>query len=206
MSNSAKNIALTLLSTTAIIATLSSCVQSGLPFEQRPSSWAQPVAIQGLPNLYQVSPVLYRAAQPDASGLILLNQKPLLTNAQTPIKTIISLRAGAPDADITPPIGVNYVQIDFDTWHVKESDVVQVLRIMNTPSMQPVLLHCKHGADRTGMMTALYRIVNQGWSKADAIAEMRQGGFGYHPMWFNLTHYINNVDVEALRKKINTPI
>lgn len=192
-----------ILAIIGLVSTLSACVQTGLPPEQRPTNWAQPITVQGLPNLHQVSPVLYRAAQPDASGLTLLNQKPWLTSAQTPIKTIVSLRAGAPDADITPPVGVNYVQIDFDTWRVKEADVVQFLRIMNTPSMQPVLLHCKHGADRTGMMTALYRIINQGWSKNDAIAEMRQGGFGYHPMWFNLIDYINGLDVEALRKKVN---
>ena len=50
------------------------------------------------------------------------------------------------------------------------------------------------------MMVAIYRIVEQGWSKEDAIAEMTQGGFGYHPIWYNLIRYIQKVDVETLKK------
>lgn len=178
---------------------LSACaVQAGLPSAQRPSNWAQPVTMQGLPNLYQVSPTLYRSAQPLPDGLVFLNQN-------KPIKTVVSLRAGRPDAAIVPPTGVKYVQIDFDTWRVKDEDVLEFLQISTNPANQPVLLHCKHGADRTGMMTAIYRIVVQNWSKADAIAEMRQGGFGYHPIWSNLIRYINQLDVAAWQRKINLP-
>lgn len=179
-------------------ALLSACaVQQGLPHEQRPSNWAQPVDAQGLPNLHKVSSTLYRSAQPLADGLIFVNQ-------YQPFKTIVSLRAGSPDAAIVPPTGVKYVQIDFDTWQVKDEYVLQFLQIATNPANQPVLLHCKHGADRTGMMTAIYRIVVQNWSKADAIAEMRQGGFGYHPIWGNLIRYIERMDVNAWRQKLKT--
>ena len=51
-------------------------------------------------------------------------------------------------------------------------------------------------------MTAIYRIVVQDWSKADAIAEMRQGGFGYHPIWSNLIRYIENLDVTEWKAKL----
>ena len=52
------------------------------------------------------------------------------------------------------------------------------------------------------MMTAIYRIVEQGWSKEDAIAEMTQGGFGYHPIWSNLIRYIENMDVAEIKRKV----
>jgi protein tyrosine/serine phosphatase len=100
------------------------------------------------------------------------------------------------------PTGVRYEQIAFDTWHVKEDYVVRFLNIVNNPANQPVLLHCKHGSDRTGMMTAIYRIVEQGWSKQDAIAEMTQGGFGYHPIWSNLIRYIEKMDVADIKRKL----
>ena len=185
----------------ALAFSLTACaVAPALPPEQRPLNWAHAVntaelTSAGLPNLFQVSPVLYRSAQPSVAGLIALNQG-------THIKTVVNLRNNEGDGALVLPTGVRYEQIPFNTWHVKENDVVQFLKIVRNPSNQPVLLHCKHGSDRTGMMTAIYRIVEQGWSKEDAIAEMTQGGFGYHPIWSNLIRYIERMDVADIKRKV----
>ena len=192
----------------AVALSLTACaVAPALPPEQRPLNWAQPVGKtqlhQGLPNLFQVSPVLYRSAQPTAEGLNLLNQN-LAVSYGLPkeIKTVVNLRNNEGDGALVVPTGVRYEQIPFDTWQVKETDVVRFLKIVRNPKNQPVLLHCKHGADRTGMMTAIYRIVEQGWRKQDAIAEMAQGGFGYHPIWSNLIRYIEHMDVVDIQRKV----
>jgi protein tyrosine/serine phosphatase len=192
----------------AVALSLTACaVAPALPPEQRPLNWAQPVGKtqlhQGLPNLFQVSPVLYRSAQPTAEGLNLLNQN-LAVSYGLPkeIKTVVNLRNNEGDGALVVPTGVRYEQIPFDTWQVKETDVVRFLKIVRNPNNQPVLLHCKHGADRTGMMTAIYRIVEQGWRKQDAIAEMTQGGFGYHPIWSNLIRYIEHMDVADIQRKV----
>ncbi len=37
-----------------------------------------------------------------------------------------------------------------------------------------VLVHCKHGEDRTGVLTAAYRVVVQNWTVRKAMAEMRR--------------------------------
>lgn len=192
----------------AVALSLTACaVAPALPPEQRPLNWAQPVGKtqlhQGLPNLFQVSPVLYRSAQPTAEGLNLLNQN-LAVSYGLPkeIKTVVNLRNNEGDGALVIPTGVRYEQIPFDTWQVKETDVVRFLKIVRNPNNQPVLLHCKHGADRTGMMTAIYRIVEQGWRKQDAIAEMTQGGFGYHPIWSNLIRYIEHMDVVDIQRKV----
>ena len=192
----------------AVALSLTACaVAPALPPEQRPLNWAQPVGKtqlhQGLPNLFQVSPVLYRSAQPTAEGLNLLNQN-LAVSYGLPkeIKTVVNLRNNEGDVALVVPTGVRYEQIPFDTWQVKETDVVRFLKIVRNPNNQPVLLHCKHGADRTGMMTAIYRIVEQGWRKQDAIAEMTQGGFGYHPIWSNLIRYIEHMDVADIQRKV----
>lgn len=192
----------------SVALSLTACaVAPALPPEQRPLNWAQPVGKtqlhQGLPNLFQVSPVLYRSAQPTAEGLNLLNQN-LAVSYGLPkeIKTVVNLRNNEGDGALVVPTGVRYEQIPFDTWQVKEADVVRFLKIVRNPNNQPVLLHCKHGADRTGMMTAIYRIVEQGWRKQDAIAEMAQGGFGYHPIWSNLIRYIEHMDVADIQRKV----
>ena len=181
-------------------------VAPALPPEQRPQNWSQKVGSVDLrtdvrlPNLYQVSPVLYRSAQPGIEGLEILNQQ-LARRYGMPmeIKTVISLRNNAGDGALVKPVGVRYEQIRFDTWHVKDEDVKRFLQLVRDPNNQPVLLHCKHGADRTGMMVAIYRVVEQGWSKQAAIAEMTQGGFGYHPIWSNLIRYIENMDTLSLK-------
>ena len=83
--------------------------------------------------------------------------------------------------------------------------MIRVLRILKDPAKGPFLIHCLHGADRTGTMCAMYRLVVQGWSKDDAIKEMTEGGFGYHAMWGNLIRYLRNVDVERIREAVDAP-
>ncbi|MDQ0394656.1 tyrosine-protein phosphatase [Labrys monachus] len=69
-------------------------------------------------------------------------------------------------------------------------------------SRGPVLLHCQHGADRTGLVCALYRILDENWSKADALAEMKRGDYGYHAVWGNIPTYLRKADIAMLRAAI----
>ena len=64
-----------------------------------------------------------------------------------------------------------------------------------------MFVHCQHGADRTGTATAVYRIVVEGWTKDEAIREMTQGGYGFHPLWANLIRYVRELDVDRLRRE-----
>ena len=86
-------------------------------------------------------------------------------------------------------------------WHPEREDAVLFLRIVTDPNRTPVLVHCQYGADRTGTMCAIYRIVVQKWPKEEAIREMTEGGFGFHEVWSNLPTWIDELDVEALRKE-----
>jgi protein tyrosine/serine phosphatase len=47
---------------------------------------------------------------------------------------------------------------------------------------KPVLLHCEHGEDRTGLAVAAYRVVVSGWTKDEAMDEALK--FGYRN-WLN---------------------
>jgi hypothetical protein len=86
-------------------------------------------------------------------------------------------------------------------WHPEEKEAVRFLKIVTDPKRAPVLVHCQHGADRTGTMVAVYRIAVQGWSKDEAIREMTQGGFGFHPTWSNLPKWIENLDIDRLKRQ-----
>jgi protein tyrosine/serine phosphatase len=150
-----------------------------------------------------VNSSLYRSAQPSKEGFVFLGTQASLANADPPIKTVISLRAFNDDAPLVPASsGLRLEQIRFKTWHPEDEDVVKFLRIATTPALQPVLVHCQHGSDRTGTMVAIYRIAFEGWTKAQATDEMINGGFGFHPMWQNLLRYIEELDVNAIKAKV----
>ena len=172
--------------------------------DARPASWATPVvAIPGLPNLFRVNASLYRSAQPSREGFVLLGKQPSLANGDRPIGTVVSLRAFEDDAPRIPASsGLRLEQISFMTWHPENADVVKFLRIATTPALQPVLVHCKHGSDRTGTMVAIYRVAVEGWTKAQATDEMVNGGFGFHPFWQNLLRYIDELDVDAVNAEV----
>jgi protein tyrosine phosphatase (PTP) superfamily phosphohydrolase (DUF442 family) len=158
--------------------------------ELRPAIWAQPVAVEGAPNLHRVSPTLYRCAQPSAQGLSNV--------AALGVKAVVSLRAFHGESDEAEAAGLTYLRISFKTWHAEDEDVVQFLRFVCDPAHQPALVHCLHGADRTGTMCAVYRVVVDRWTVEQAIDEMRRGGYGFHEVWDNLPAYLRGLDVPRL--------
>jgi protein tyrosine/serine phosphatase len=86
-------------------------------------------------------------------------------------------------------------------WHSEEDDVVAFLKIAADTNHYPIFVHCMRGADRTGLVCAMYRVVFDGWTKPEAIREMKEGGFDYDQRWKNIVKYIERADVEELKRK-----
>ena len=157
--------------------------------------WAEPVEMRGLPNLHKVSDSLYRSAQPTAEGW---EQLQMLG-----IRTVINLRSTRNDPEVLKGANLTGYEIPMSAWQPPtQSEVIQFLQIVTDSNRTPVLVHCRRGADRTGVMSAIYRIVVQGWSKDEAIAEMTRGGFGFYSGWQNLVRYIRDLNVEHIRQQM----
>ncbi len=140
-----------------------------------------------LPNFHKVNDMVYRGAQPKSGGLELLKQ--------LGIKTVVSLRdddarakqeeAGARMA------GLQYFNLPFERWgRPQDKEMEQVLSIINNPANQPVFVHCKHGADRTGVVIAVYRITHDGWTSQQAKAEAKR--YGLKPWQVGMKDYIHD--------------
>jgi len=157
----------------------------------RPVKWAVPIELPGVGNLHRVDENLYRSEQPTRKGMI--NLKEIFG-----IKTVINLRAFHSDADKVRGTGLLSEELSIKTWHIEDEDVVRVLKHIRNKENGPFLIHCQYGADRTGLMSAMYRIVEQGWSKDEAIEEMVGGGYGLHPNWANTNKYIRNVEPKEM--------
>lgn len=154
-------------------------------------TWAEPMSLPGVPNLHRVSEGLYRGAQPTAEGMEQLRT--------LGVKTVVNLRSLHSDRDEIGSLPLGYEHITMTTWQAEDKDVVRFLRIVADASRTPVFVHCQRGADRTGTMCAVYRIVVQGWTKDQAIAEMTQGGFNFYEGWQNLIAYVRNLDTEQIK-------
>ena len=164
----------------------------------RPAQWAEVLPSENLHNFHRVSPVLFRGAQPSVEGLKELEKMG--------VKTVVNLRMLHSDKDEITGVKLDEKRIKFNPFHPEDEDMVKFLKIVTDPEKQPVFVHCQHGSDRTGTACALYRMAVQGWSKEDAIKEMREGGYGFHEDYFeNLLEYLHGVDIESLRKKAKLP-
>ncbi len=123
-----------------------------------------------IPNFHQVNAGLYRGARPKNGGLKKL--------AALGIRTVIDLLPesdlGDAEADAAKAAGIRYINVPLS--NIKRpalADVEKVLALINDPANQPVFVHCKRGADRTGTIIAAYRISRDGWSADEAIGEAK---------------------------------
>jgi protein tyrosine/serine phosphatase len=160
---------------------------------KRPETWAQPLALAGVPNLHKVSDSLYRSAQPSAEGMQNLKQMG--------IQTVVNLRSFHSDRKEIGDTGLAYEHIYMKAWHPEEKEIIRFLKIVSNPKRTPILVHCQHGADRTGTMSAVYRVAVQGWSKEEALHEMTQGGYGFHDIWVNLVPWFKKLDIKDVKLK-----
>ncbi len=167
----------------------SALAQADDPVSIRSPEWAQPVGNQY--NLYQMTPTLYRSGLPDSRAV------PLLENLK--IGTVINFLPESDTNWLKAP-NIHQVQLVYRTNHVDDSDVLAALRaIKEGEANGAVLMHCKHGSDRTGLMAAMYRVVIQGWSKEEALNEMTLGGFGNSNGFKDGVRYMMKADIDKLR-------
>ena len=133
--------------------------------------------LPGLTAVGRVAPGIFRGAQPKPEGYATLKAMG--------VRTVINLRARHGEGEAVEAAGMRYVEIPMSFLRKADPAAVrETLSVMTDPANQPVFVHCSVGTDRTGVVAAVYRMEVDGWSKAEAVAEMES--FGYHWIWFRL--------------------
>ena len=162
----------------------------------RPADWGARIISDNLENWYKVDGLVYRSEQPDDKGMADIER--------FGIRRVLNLREFHSDDDEAEATNLKTFRIPMNAAKIKNTDVIAALKIIKSSS-QPILVHCWHGSDRTGTIVAMYRIVEQGWSKESALDELVNGGYGYHSIYANIKKYINTADIEDIRRRITTP-
>ena len=111
---------------------------------------------------------IYRSGQPRQGQLDEWMQ-------QYGFRAILSLRFGVPpyEKELAERNGVKIYHVPFSaTKGLGEGQWEEIRTILTDESNLPVLVHCHGGGDRSGIVTALYRVEIQGWPLDKALREM----------------------------------
>lgn len=135
--------------------------------------------IRGVPvrNFGVVTPgALYRSAQPGPEDYPWL--------AKQGFKGIVCLRSEYDNgAERMKSYGLNYLHLAIPDHHAPTDEQgLEFLKFVRNPENWPVLIHCKQGIGRTGVLAALSRYAIDGWSMSDALREARN----YRPFGFRV--------------------
>jgi protein tyrosine/serine phosphatase len=135
---------------------------------------AEPLA-PGVPNFNQVNEHVFRGGQPTTEGWQSL--------AKLGVKTVVDLRrtdehSPEVEAQAVTAAGMRYVNVPMKgVVAPTDEQINKILSLLD--SQEPVFVHCKRGADRTGAVMACYRIAHDHWARKQALAEAKSLGMGW---------------------------
>jgi protein tyrosine/serine phosphatase len=133
-----------------------------------------------LPNFHRINENLFRGGQPTAEGVKRL--------AELGIKTIINFRDARENVErekqYAEAHGLRFINLHLSNWFAaRDEEIHAIIDVIRNPEHQPVFIHCKRGADRTGTVVAVYRMLFDGWTDKEANREAKERGIGWWQVW-----------------------
>lgn len=130
-------------------------------------------------SFHQVNSTIYRSARPE--------EKDFYQFVQKGVKTILNLEGkfSEKESSLAKKYGLIYIWIPMHPiFTPKKNDLDEIITILKNPNYQPILVHCKKGKDRTGLVIAAYRIKVEDWKFEEAYKEMKKYGFNRYLFWW----------------------
>jgi protein tyrosine phosphatase (PTP) superfamily phosphohydrolase (DUF442 family) len=135
---------------------------------------ARKLTLQGVSRFGEVTPTLYRGAQPTTEGFKGL--------AKIGINIVVDLRGSREsERQLVTGLGMRYVALPWQCFSPRDEHFAQFLTLLRENPGKKVFVHCRVGDDRTGMDIAAYRMAEQDWTPEEAKKEM--AAFGVD--WFH---------------------
>lgn len=130
------------------------------------------ISLAGVPNAGEVTSTLYRGAQPTADGFRELKKMGVA------IVVDLRLTGRGKERQAVEANGMEYVSIPWHCYFPKDKVMARFLAVLRENQGKKIFVHCRYGDDRTGMMVAVYRMADEGWTPDEARKEMNV--FGFH--------------------------
>ena len=121
-------------------------------------------------NFHQVAPGMYRSNQPGPSRV--------RAAARQGIRTIINLRGPRDDgswqleAEACARAGITLLDFTARSRAAPDKAMLHATRALFAEADLPAMMHCKSGADRAGLMSALYLLVVEGCPAREAAGQL----------------------------------
>jgi tyrosine-protein phosphatase SIW14 len=166
----------------ALVAAIASFGAIGASAQIAPiGASATSITIQGVSNAGSVTGTLFRGAQPKDSAYAGLQKLGM--------SIVVDLRGESGEVSLekkaVEAMGMQFVNLPWSGAGLPSRDqLLTFFTLLRDNPDKKIFLHCQYGADRTGVMIALYRIAVDHWTPEQAIAEMKD--FHYHS--FMLPH------------------
>jgi protein tyrosine phosphatase (PTP) superfamily phosphohydrolase (DUF442 family) len=130
---------------------------------------AEMVDVQGLRNVFRVTPMLYSGSGPDTEAAF-------ASLKSLGIKTVLSVDGATPDVALAEKHGLRYVHVPVGYDGIGQSAALTMARAVQTlPG--PVYVHCHHGKHRGPAAVAAIRLcLENDYTPAAANAWLEQAG------------------------------
>ncbi len=164
---------------------------------ERPSGWATPLRVRGVPNLHRLSADVYRSGQPTAEGFRELER--------LGIRTVLCLRSLHTDERLLAGTSLRLIELPLLAFAISDREARKALSVVCDAANYPLLVHCLHGSDRTGLVCALYRMGVQGWGAEEAVRELTEGGYGFHAVFANIPAQLRRLRLDKEQQEVRKP-
>jgi len=180
-----------LLKTTIFIAALSSTIgvstsSSALAQIGRTGDPAKNIQVSGVMNAASIATNLYRGAQPTLAGFSELHK--------LGVDIVVDFRDETSEIKLEKKSvelqGMKFVSVPWRGDSLPTHDeLMTFFKLLRDNPDKKIFIHCEYGKDRTGVMSAIYRIAVEHWSADQSIAEMKE--FHYDRARLpHLAHYV----------------
>lgn len=108
---------------------------------KRPDRWATKYENPYLKKIWKLNDTILRSDQPDEEGFIFLDK--------ISVKSVLNLRSHHNDKEIMGNLEIIEYNVEMKAEAFTDNEIIAALKIISN-SPKPLVIHCKHGSDRTG--------------------------------------------------------